>query len=153
MCAYTHQKAAVRGAGTSMPHRRRASIPITQHERRAKMRLVERQPNLYPQTPLLTAGGIPVQRTHKQRPALCSREVWCQQTPAWVVSRPWSRNMYVCVSTTIIASHLDVVVASAHCERTCSDSPGQVKLALPFGYLCCRHTSCGRARHELGLCK
>ena len=99
-------------------------MPTTQHERRAKMRLVDRQPNLYPQPPLLPAGGIPVQCTAAAKTAahtnnglapLCSREVWCQETPAWVVRRPWPRKLYGCVPTTIIASHPDVVVASAHC--------------------------------------
>ena len=105
-------------------------MPITQHERRAKMRLVDRQSNLYPQTPLLTAGGIPVQRTHKQQPPLCSREVWCQETPAWVVRRPWSKNLSGCVFTTIIASPPGCVVASEHRERICYENPGQVKLAV-----------------------
>jgi hypothetical protein len=31
------------------------------------MCLADRQLNLHPQTSLLAAGGIPVQRTHKQR--------------------------------------------------------------------------------------
>ena len=110
----THtKKAAAGGAGTSMPHRRRASMSTTQHKRRAKMRMVDRQPDLHPQTPLLVAGGIPVHCTHKQRDPLCSREVWCRETPAWAVRRPWPRKLYGCVPTTIIASHPDACLMSS----------------------------------------
>ena len=95
MCAYTHQKAAVGGAGTSMPHRRRASMPTTQHERRAKMRLVDRQPNLYPQTPLLAAGGTPVQLTQTTGSAVFSRGLVSRDTGMGRTSTLcWPRKLY-----------------------------------------------------------
>ena len=55
-------------------------MPTTQHERRAKMRLVDRQPNLYPQTPLLAAGGTPVQLTQTTGSAVFSRGLVSRDT-------------------------------------------------------------------------